>query len=128
MRKTGELFNRSAAQVDMTSDRPINSRQHVHHRRKRFSAHCAGCPAGVFPLSMAPCNECVRLVDVAGGRTVRRRLAELGLNPGCNLRIVQSRGHGPLILAVKDDTRMAIGRGMAHRIMVEATGEDTKTP
>ncbi len=113
--------------MDTTPNRTIDSHQRPHNGRKRSAAPCAGCPAGVFPLSMAPCNECIRLVDVAGGRTVRRRLAELGLNPGCNLRVVQSRGHGPLILAVKDDTRMAIGRGMAHRIMVEASGEDVKT-
>jgi ferrous iron transport protein A len=112
--------------VDTTPNRTTGLHQHSPDRRKR-STPCAGCPAGVFPLSMAPCNECVRLVDVAGGRTVRRRLAELGLNPGCRLRVVQSRGHGPLILAVKDDTRMAIGRGMAHRIMVEVAAEDAGT-
>lgn len=90
--------------------------------KKRKSLPCADCPVGVFPLSMAPCNECVRLVDVAGGQGVRRRLAELGLNPGASLRVVQSNRGGPLILAVKDDARMAIGRGMAHKIMVEADG------
>jgi ferrous iron transport protein A len=114
--------------VDMTPNRTIDLHHRPHNGAARSAARCANCPAGIFPLSMAPCNECIRLVDVAGGRTVRRRLAELGLNPGCNLRVVQSRGHGPLILAVKDDTRMAIGRGMAHRIMVEAADEDVKTP
>jgi len=34
------------------------------------------------------------------------------------LRLVHANGHGPLIVAVKG-TRLAIGRGMAHHIMVE---------
>lgn len=97
------------------------------HRRRRGQMfdqpnepECSRCPAGCFPLSMAPCDECVRLVDIHGGHGMRRRMAELGLNPGCQLRVVHSHGGGPMILAVKDDARMAIGRGMAHRIMVSA--------
>ncbi len=79
---------------------------------------CAECPAGSFPLSAAPCDHCLRLVGVEGGRTLRRRLTELGLNPGCELRVVQRHMGGPLIVAVKGDARMAIGRGMAQRIIV----------
>lgn len=79
---------------------------------------CDDCPAGAFPLSAAPCGHCVRLVAIEGGRTLRKRLAELGLNLGAEVRVVQRHG-GPLILAVKGDTRMALGRGMAHRILVE---------
>lgn len=81
-------------------------------------APCSDCPAAAIPLSMAPCDTCVRLVGVQGGRRLRKRLAELGLNPGCTVRVLQSFGGCPLILAVKDDARMAIGRGMAHKIMV----------
>ncbi len=49
---------------------------------------------------------------------LRRRLAELGLNVGSEVRVLQSHGGGPMILAVKEDARMAIGRGMAHKILV----------
>jgi Fe2+ transport system protein FeoA len=49
---------------------------------------------------------------------MRRRLADMGLTLNMPLRVVQRNGHGPLILAVKD-SRLAIGRGMAHHIMVE---------
>lgn len=100
---------------------------HSHKRNGRHQAHfepeCPRCPAGCFPLSMAPCNECICLVEIEGGHGMRRRLAELGLNPGCQLRVVQRHGDGPMILAVKDDARMAIGRGMAHRIMVSAAAD-----
>ena len=89
------------------------------------TATCTGCPAGIFPLSMATCDHCVRLVDISGSKKIRKRLAELGLNTGCELRVVQHHGGGPIILAVKDDARMALGRGMAHHIMVEASPDST---
>jgi ferrous iron transport protein A len=68
---------------------------------------------------MVAAGESVRLVQIRGGRTVRRRLAELGLTPGVVLRVVQGEAFGPLILAFKDDARLALGRGMAHKIEVE---------
>jgi ferrous iron transport protein A len=51
---------------------------------------------------------------------MRKRLADLGLNLGMTVRVMHRDRHGPLILAVKD-SRLALGRGMAHRIMVELT-------
>lgn len=84
---------------------------------------CDMCPAGAMPLSMVPCDSCVRLIGIQGGRRLRKRMAELGLNPGSTVRVVQRHGHGPMILAVKEDTRMAIGRGMAHKILVTADEE-----
>jgi len=72
-----------------------------------------------MPLSMVAAGESVRLVRIRGGRHVRQRLAELGLTPGTALRVIQSEAFGPLIVAFKDDARLALGRGMAHKIEVE---------
>lgn len=72
-----------------------------------------------MPLSMVAPGESVRLVRVHGGQNVRRRLAELGLTPGMMLRVVQGEAFGPMIVAFKDDARLALGRGMAHKIEVE---------
>jgi Fe2+ transport system protein FeoA len=63
-------------------------------------------------------GEEVRLVAIHGGHRMRKRLADLGLNIGMTVRVVQRNGHGPLILAVKD-SRLAVGRGMAHKILVQ---------
>ena len=105
-------------------------RQHPHHRPANARAEhqagrppCDDCPAGAFPLSMADCDQCVRLVAIHGGQRLRKRLADLGLNPGSTLRVVQRHRGGPMILAVKGDARMAIGRGMAHKILVTAEAE-----
>jgi len=64
---------------------------------------------------VAPGQE-VELVAVHGGWGIRRRLAEMGFNPGVRLKVIHSGG-GPIIVALRD-TRLALGRGMAHKIMV----------
>jgi Fe2+ transport system protein FeoA len=45
-------------------------------------------------------------------------LADLGLYIGMRVRIVQDDLSGPVILAVKNDSRVAVGRGMAQKILV----------
>jgi ferrous iron transport protein A len=72
----------------------------------------------MMPLSMVTPGESVRLVSIRGGRRARQRLADLGLTPGTTLRVVQANAWGPLIVAFKDDARLALGRGMAHKIEV----------
>ena len=55
---------------------------------------------------------------VRGGKKMRSRLHDLGLNPGASVRVIKNDLPGPLIIAVKDDSRLAVGRGMAHHILV----------
>jgi len=72
----------------------------------------------LMSLSMVSAGEEVRLVGVRGGWGVRRRLADMGLTPGEKVWVVQSDHSGPLLIAVRG-SRLALGRGMAHKIMVE---------
>ncbi|NSW54256.1 MAG: ferrous iron transport protein A [Anaerolineae bacterium] len=69
-------------------------------------------------LATSKIGEEVRLVEVQGGRQIRKRLADLGLNLGMTVRVVHGLSYGPIIVAVKD-SRLAIGRGMAEHIIVE---------
>lgn len=101
----------------MAFNRRRQTNRHHHHITQTESC---------FPLSRAACNQCVQLVSIEGGHSMRRRLTELGLNPGCKVRVIQSYGGGPLILGIKNDARMAIGRGMAQKILVRLT-PDTDT-
>lgn len=71
-----------------------------------------------LPLSMVQAGETVELVAIEEGRRLRKRLADLGLNAGLRVRVIQNCFTGPLILAVREDSRLAIGRGMAHKIRV----------
>ncbi len=70
------------------------------------------------PLSLAPAGTPMTVVDVRAGRRLRHRLSNLGLVPGTVIEIVQTMGHGPVILAV-GNARLALGRGASHKIMVE---------
>jgi len=73
----------------------------------------------VLHLAMICPGSSVRLVSILGGRCIRKRLADLGMNTGDILSVVQSDPCGPMILKVKE-SRLAIGRGVAHRILVES--------
>jgi len=68
-----------------------------------------------FPLSMVVVGEEVRLESIHSGEAVLKRLTALRLTPGVELSVVQDSG-GPLLLSVRD-SRIALGRGMAYRIM-----------
>jgi len=76
-----------------------------------------------MPLSMAAPGQEVELVAVRGGRGIRRRLADMGLNPGVRIKIIHTVGGGPIIISIRD-TRLALGRGMAHKIMVQTIGDN----
>ncbi|MBZ0298904.1 MAG: ferrous iron transport protein A [Anaerolineae bacterium] len=76
-----------------------------------------------LPLSLVSAGEIVEFVDIQGHGMLRQRLAEMGLTPGTVIRVVQSNPSGPMILAIRQDTRLAIGRSAAHRVMVCFTGE-----
>jgi len=72
--------------------------------------------ANSFPLAMAGIGEEVLLDSVRGGEKLMHRLTALGLTPGVALSVVQDSG-GPLLLSVRD-SRIALGRGMAQKVMV----------
>ncbi len=61
---------------------------------------------------------------MTGGHHFLSRLASLGFTPGANLHVVQNYGRGPIIVTLRD-TRVALGRGEAQKILVEqSSGED----
>ena len=81
------------------------------------------CPAAAkaFPLAMAGEGERVRIRTLQGGKGLAKRLTELGLNPGIEVRIVARQGGG--LVVARGETRLALGGGMASKILVEALGE-----
>ena len=71
---------------------------------------------GAFPLAMAGIGEEVRLESIRGGEKLVHRLTAMGLTPGVLLSVVQDAG-GPILISVMD-SRIALGRGMAQKVMV----------
>jgi ferrous iron transport protein A len=69
-----------------------------------------------FPLAVAQEGEQVRVFLLAGGKGLEIRLTSLGLNVGCELTVSQRVGGNLVVL--RGETRLALGAGMAQKIMV----------
>jgi len=73
--------------------------------------------AQLMPLPMVSPGEVVQVADIRGGWGLTRRLANMGLLPGTNIRVISSQMPGPVVIEVKG-TRLALGYGMAQKILV----------
>lgn len=71
---------------------------------------------GAFPLAMAQEGERVRVFLLRGGKGLEMRLTSLGLNVGGELTVSQRQGNN--LVVIRGETRLALGAGMAHKIMV----------
>ena len=71
----------------------------------------------VRPLSMVKAGETVKLASIKAGRGLNSRLASMGLVPNVEIKVVSNSRPGPFVISVKN-SKMMLGRGMAHKIMV----------
>lgn len=85
-----------------------------------MDAYRAG--VGAFPLMLADEGKPVRIVALNGGREMDRKLTAMGLAIGSKVSIVSRHGQGRLVVA-REDARIALGCGMAHRILVSLDPE-----
>ena len=76
-----------------------------------------------MPLGLAKPGERVIIREMAGGRSALSRLSSMGLRPGDQIEIINNTGHGRIILG-HDYTRLAIGRGVAQKIMVSVADKE----
>ena len=53
---------------------------------------------------------------------ILRRLLDLGLTKGCTFKVVQGSRHGPILVEVRG-TRVALGHGLARKLIVEEVTE-----
>lgn len=65
-------------------------------------------PEGIF----------IRIVSYRAGRRASFRLMEMGMIIGEKIKIITKQPYGPVLVEVKD-SRIAIGRGLAMKIIVE---------
>lgn len=72
----------------------------------------------VRSLSVVKSGEKARLVRVDAGRGLNSRLASLGFVPDVELTVVSNGHPGPFVVIVKD-VKIALGRGVAHKILVQ---------
>lgn len=69
------------------------------------------------PLSTVRAGETVRLARIEAGRGLKSRLTSMGLVTGVEITVVSNSHPGPFVISVKA-SKMMLGRGMAHKIMV----------
>jgi Fe2+ transport system protein FeoA len=69
------------------------------------------------PLSAVKAGETVKLTKIDAGRGLKNRLASMGLLPNVEITVVRNSHPGPFVISVKG-SKMMLGRGMAHKIVV----------
>lgn len=57
--------------------------------------------------------------QLRGGREFAGRLATLGFTSGVEIIVIQNYGRGPIIVLIRN-TRIALGRGEASKVFVNA--------
>jgi ferrous iron transport protein A len=72
----------------------------------------------VRSLSVVRTGEKARLIRVDAGRGLNSRLASMGFVPDVEITVVSNGHPGPFVVVVKD-VKMALGRGVAYKIMVK---------
>jgi ferrous iron transport protein A len=77
----------------------------------------------VIPLDRLRSGQSAVVRSVEGGRGLVARLAVMGLRPGKLVVKVSSQFMGGPVTVSVDGRELAIGRGMAARVLVEPDGQ-----
>jgi ferrous iron transport protein A len=60
-------------------------------------------------------------IEMRGGRGMVQRLSEMGFTNSTRVKVLSSSSPGPVLVGVRD-ARVALGRGIAMKIMVNTGG------
>ncbi|MGQ5488588.1 FeoA family protein [Thauera sp. AutoDN2] len=71
------------------------------------------------PLDRLPAHARAVVRELSGGNEFASRLAAMGMVLGASVEVMQNSGRGPMLVRVRD-TRLALGRGEANKVLVEA--------
>jgi ferrous iron transport protein A len=71
------------------------------------------------PLIEVPSKSKVKIVSISGGRGARRVLTQLGVGIGSTIIIRRNAPFSGPIIIENQGTSIAVGRGVASKIMVE---------
>ncbi len=72
-------------------------------------------------LALGSCRsgQMVEIIRFRGGRRIRGRLDDLGLEPGSEICIIQNEFPGPLLVSNSEGKRLVLGKGLAMHIIVK---------
>jgi ferrous iron transport protein A len=64
-------------------------------------------------------NRKAKVIDIQGGQGIRQRLSQMGIHPGDTITILRYGAlRGPILIEIHG-SQVALGRGIASRIIVE---------
>lgn len=73
----------------------------------------------ITTLDLVKGSQKVRVINISGGWGLRQRLGGLGIHPGDKITVKKSAiMRGPILIDIHGN-QVALGRGVARRIMVE---------
>jgi Fur family ferric uptake transcriptional regulator len=93
---------------------------HMLQHRMEIYGLCKDCIVKrktLMPLTMARSGERLVIKELAGGRNARKIMSDMGFREGDQIEIISNEGHGRIILG-HNCTRLALGRGVAQKILV----------
>ena len=73
------------------------------------------------PLTFLAEGQEGEIIELRGGRGMTQRLTEMGFTPSTKVKVVVSNPGGTVLIGVRD-TKIALGRGIAMKIMVKIEG------
>ena len=71
-------------------------------------------------LQFSP-GDSVRVIDFAGGNNLRSKLIQFGIHPGDCLHLLRKAPLGGPLLVECNQREIALGRGVADKIIVESS-------
>jgi ferrous iron transport protein A len=74
------------------------------------------------PLSRATNGQVVTVSAVRAGWGLERRLADLGITKGVEMKVISAGRPGQVVVQVRG-SRLALGRGVADKIIISNAGE-----
>lgn len=119
--KCGKIVEFSNSEMERLQVRIAESHGfHMLQHHMEIYGLCGDCLAKRAPLmslAIAKPGEQLEIKEITMGVGGKSRLASMGLRIGDKLEVISNDGHGRLILG-HDCSRLAIGRGMAEKILV----------
>lgn len=124
--KCGKIIEFSNKEMENLQLRVARShRFHMLQHKMEIYGICSECLAErqpLLPLTQAKRGERMEIKDVVGGRNAQGRLASMGLRKGDELEVISNNGQGRLIVG-HGNTRLALGRGVAEKVMVSLASQ-----
>jgi len=74
--------------------------------------------SGGVPLAMASPGKLLTVIGINAGWGLQRRLTDMGLTPGVQIRVMNGQYAGPVLIDLRG-SRLGLGRGVAQKIMVK---------